>query len=178
MIDEQDILEHEIGDKRKPQGAYAHILSGTLANFVESQLTKPAEQQNDIQEELALMRASAQAAVSMFAAASEKQDVEAMFGAGKLMQKELEAVARMANVASSIQAKSTDQLTRSSMELIISNIIELVFAVLRQEPNGLHLAARIEKEIQAKVNISVDRGTVSLPSDEMVALMDMTVPRE
>lgn len=157
------------------KSAYGGILSGTLSKYVNDQLSRPAEEQNEIQEELALLRASTATAVQLFNIAVEKDDSEAMLVSGQMMKKELQAVAQMAATAANIQAKSTEQLTRAGVEQIISGIIDIIFAVLRGEENGLELAAQIEKEIASKISLTVDRGTISLPSDEIVRLMDDSI---
>lgn len=157
------------------KASYAHLLSGPLLQYVEEQLERPPENQNEIQEELALMRAGAAKSVEVFNIAIEKNDDKAIFVAGQMMKKELQAVAQIAAMAAKIQATNTDQMTRQAMELIVSGIIDIVFNALRAYPDGLKIAADIEKQIQSQINTSIDRGTVTLPSDEMVLLMDKTI---
>lgn len=160
----------------RQKGAYSHLLSETLADYVSSQMEKPAEDQNDIQEELALMRAAASSAVQTFNLAVEKGDKQAIFVAGQLLKKELQSVAAMARTASSIQSDRSDQMTKTAVASIIGTIIDIVFTALNSEPNGLQIAAKIEREIHSRIDLNVDTGTVSLPSDDLVKLMDGTIP--
>lgn len=173
------------------KSTYGNLLSGALKNFVSDQTTKPPESQVEVFEELALHRATAATTVKMYdkamkkveeltdnAAATDEEKAEAFtrqYKAAEMMKREILSVANLAKTASQIQSSQTNQLSISAMENIISNIIDLIYETLRQEPNGLQIAVRLEKKISSQVSVSVDRGTVSLPSDELVRAMDQTV---
>lgn len=182
-------MEREISN---PKGAYTKLLSESLKTFVHSQMEKPPETQVEVFEELALVRHSAAGVVEMYSKACEKLEevknnpdsskeekaaaAEFRFAAAAMLQKELFAVTNIAKTASSIQSAATNQLSLSAMEGIVNTIIEIIFESLRMEKNGLAIAARIEQKINSQVNLSVDRGTVKLPSDDLVSLMDKSIP--
>ena len=173
------------------KSTYGNLLSGALKEFVTGQLAKPAESQVEVFEELALHRATAAQAVEVYskaadklsqlrenpnASADEKQAAFQMqYQTAEMMKRELLSVAALAKTASQIQSTQTNQLSLSAMEAIISNIIDLIYDALRPETNGLQIAARIEKKISSQISVNLDRGTVLLPSDELVQSMDLTV---
>ena len=170
-----DLIEKK-KDSPPTKGAYSHILTGVLKTYVTEQLEKPPEDQNSIQEELALMRSAASMAIEMYNAAVKSQNAKAIYAAGLAMKAELLGVVNTAQAASKIQSVTSDKMTRAAVESIISGIIDIIFGVLRNERNGLRLAAQIETEIAARVNMQIDRGTVVLPSDEVVRAMDSSIP--
>ena len=122
------------------------------------------------------MRSAASMAIEMYNTAVKSQNAKAIYAAGLAMKAELLGVVNTAQAASKIQSVTSDKMTRSAVESIISGIIDIIFGVLRNERNGLRLAAQIETEIAARVNMQIDRGTVVLPSDEVVRAMDSSIP--
>ena len=176
------------------KSAYGSILTSSLRQFVLEQLEKPPESQCEIFEELALSRHATSNTVELYSKACErfeklKADPAATkeekgaaaafkFNAAAMLQKELAQVTNVAQAAAKIQASQTNSLSLSAMEGIVNSVIDIIFESLRMEPNGLKIAARIEQKINSQINLSVDRGTVKLPSDELVGLMDNSIPRE
>ena len=158
------------------KGAYTHLLTGTLKTFVTEQMEKSPESQNEIQEELALLRANASRAVEFYDKALQANNVAHIMVAAEAMKRELAAVTTTAAIAAKIQNSSSEQITLGAMENIVGAIIDLVHETLRDEKNGLQLAARLERLIGERINLRLDRGTVLLPSDTLVTSMDNSVP--
>ena len=156
--------------------AYSNLLKGSLKEFVADQLQKPPEDQNSVQEELALLRHRAASLVQLYSTAVESKNPEKMFAAAEAMKRELCVVVNTAKTAAQIQSAATGQMTLAAVEQIVGTIVEIIYDTLREESNGLQLAVRIEKKIAAGIDLTSDRGTVRLPSDELVGLMDLTVP--
>ncbi len=154
---------------------YSSVLTGTLAELVESQLDGPPHEQLQLFEELALMRSVSLDAVRLYDTAKAKGGLDAQQTAAHLMRDAINQVQSTVEVATKVFVASKGVVTVHNLSHVVRQITRIAHDVLQDHPE---LAHKFEDSVRRQVKIEEGAKGTTVTPDVDVLDMDATIPQE
>lgn len=154
---------------------YSKGLSTALRKKVEEFATAPHEEQVNLYEELALIRASAESAVAIAALAIENGNDKAKAMGVELMHSALAGVKDFVLATAKIDALNQERVTVAQLNLFVLQIIRCIHFACGGD---VHLATRIEEYINDNVALpsveepNIEMGGTSVTPAMLASQMD------
>lgn len=153
-------------------GFYRDVLSKTLDDVIQAAMEQNPSEQVSLLEELALMRLTAREAVALYSAAQASDQKTKDMAAG-VMVDALKNVQSIAESAARINAASKEQLSATSLKVVVHQITRIAYEVI----GDTQLAEEFERRIRDKVRLPDETKGTLLTPDQDVQEMDDSVPR-
>lgn len=166
---------------------YGHLLGPKLKDVFEEKLRAPIEEQQQVVEELAMMRVIAGDAVKMYDAVvskecdekfTEKQKEALLLATGAVVRNCMEDVSKIAKVSADIQQKNTGEITILSLRATVHQLLDMMRSVCGHEFH--FIAERFERLVDEQLQLPKKLGTNKTPDidvEAQVTLMDDAIPQ-
>jgi hypothetical protein len=149
---------------------YSVHLSKTLQEAVEEALDSAPEDQLNLYEELAVMRASAADICKMYDACPNDKT---RMAAGGLLRDTMQEVARLCESAARVRASANDKLSIHNLSVVIAQVVRCAWEVFGDDEER---AQQFEDLIREKVRMPEETRGTSITPDQDVMDMDASVP--
>lgn len=151
---------------------YAKHLKTSLKKTIEDQLEVDPIEQINIFEELAIIRATAVSAVTLY---EKCVGTKAEQGAGALVRDVLKEVVTTCQAAQQIESSSKDNISIHSIGHIVNQIVKVAYDVFGDD---FEKAQLFEKLVNERVKMPLQQSGTLITPDQDAAEMDETVPSE
>lgn len=177
-------MGNRVHNNRAMSRFYGHLLGPKLRDVFDGKMRAPIEEQQQVVEELAMMRVIAGDAVKMYNQIVENETLtpekkeSLLLGAGAVCRNALEEVAKVAKISADIQQKNTGEITILSLRATIHQLLDMMRKVCGHEFH--FIAEAFERMVDEQLQLPKRLGTNRTPEidvDAQVTLMDDAIPQ-